>query len=170
MKIQRLIGLIFLLSCFSATSYAQPEAGDWEFAFSGAGNSHNEFASTNLSASADVGWFTTKALEIGLRQDIGFNRARGSDGDNHNLLDGGTFGFVDYHLDFDAFQPFIGASLGARYGAEANENFYIGPEAGIKYYVRPKVFLVGRMSYLFQVDKDPDQASASYALGVGFDF
>ena len=163
------LGLIWgmvLMACFSATSYGAQEMGDREFTLAGAGVSDDDFENTIFGASAGIGWFTTKNFEWGVRQNVGLSE----DGRN---LNSATRVFVDYHFDYAAWQPFIGASLGAIYGSGVEDEFIFGPEIGAKYYVMPKTFIFVQFSYQFSdgiVDDGIDDGTSFYTLGIGFNF
>lgn len=155
-----------LMACFSATSYGAQEAGDREVTLAGDGVSNDNFDSTIFGASAGVGWFTTKNFEWGVRQNLGLSE----DGRN---LNGVTRVFADYLFDYAAWQPFIGASLGAIYGSGLEDEFIFGPEIGAKYYVMPETFILGQFSYQFSdaiVDDGIDDGTSFYTLGIGFHF
>ena len=151
------------LAC--GVAWAEQEAGDREAILAGSGLSSEEFDSTSLAVTGQVGWFIEKELELGLRQNIGF-----ADSGSSSQLNGATRVFADYHFDFENWQPFLGASLGMTYGAGINDTFIVGPEGGVKYFVKPKTFIIGQVSYLFQVDQDAGDGSTFYTLGVGFNF
>lgn len=168
MKIRQ-IPLALVLSMgllsFSAASYGEQEAGDREMILSGSGLSSSGFDTTGFAADVQFGQFWSKALEFGIRQSAGF-----ADTGNTSRLRGATRVFSDYHFDFGPWQPFVGGSLGVQYGAGVNDAFLVGPEAGVKYYVREKTFIVGQVAYLFDVDEDVDDGSTFYTLGIGFNF
>lgn len=149
----------------STASYAEQAAGDREATLSGSGFSSGGFDTTTFSVDGQYGWFQSKALEFGVRQTVGI-----ADNGDNTLLRGATRVFADYHFDLREWQPFIGASLGGQYGAGIDEAFIIGPEIGVKYYVKPKTFILGQVSYQFDVDEDVDDGSTFYTLGIGFNF
>ncbi|MGH8629063.1 MAG: hypothetical protein ACREYC_28670, partial [Gammaproteobacteria bacterium] len=142
----RLISGMVLMACFSATSYGAQEAEDREFTLAGSAVSDDDFDSI-YGARTSIGWFITKNFEWGLHQNVGL-----SDTEDETNLNGATHVFSDYHFDYAAWQPFIGASLGAIYSSGVDDEFVFGPEIGAKYYVMPKIFIVGQVSY--QVNED----------------
>ncbi|ADE14703.1 conserved hypothetical protein [Nitrosococcus halophilus Nc 4] len=168
MKIKQIalvLSMIFSFFYFPGASYAEQETGDRELILSGSGISSSGFDTTSVAVDAQFGQFWSKALEFGFRQNVGF-----ADTEETSRLNGATRIFSDYHFDFNAWQPFIGASLGVQYGAGVSDAFIIGPEIGVKYYVKEKTFITGRVSYLFDVDEDVDDGSTFYTLGIGFNF
>jgi hypothetical protein len=160
-----LIGAMVLMAGFSTSSYGAQEAGDRDFTLSGSGASDSGFDTSVFGATASVGWFTTRDLEWGVRQ-----TANIADTEATTSLNGATRAFLDYHLDYAMWQPFIGASLGVQYGSLVKDAFFIGPELGAKYYVMPKTYILGQVAYQFQVDQDIDEGSTFYNLGIGFNF
>ena len=160
-----LIGAMVLMAGFSAGSYGAQEAGDRDFTLSGSGASDSGFDTSTFGATASLGWFTTRDLEWGVRQ-----TANLADTEATTNFNGATRAFIDYHLDYALWQPFIGASLGVQYGSGVKDAFFIGPEIGAKYYVMPKTYILGQVAYQFQVDQDIDDGTTFYNLGIGFNF
>ena len=168
MKKKLICSIIFASTCIAQTAMAQPEAGDREFSLAGSGGSDNSFRTNVLGVSGTYGWFQTKEFEWGIRQAIGI-----ADVDGGSLgLSGSTALFADYHFDFAEWQPFVGASLGAAYGTSSTieENFVIGPEIGVKYYIQPKTFIQTQATYLFRVGEDIDEGALRYTIGLGINF
>lgn len=155
----------------SGAAVAEQEAGDREIIIAGSGVSSSGFDSTGLGIAAQFGLFQTKAFEWGVRQNASF-----SDSDKGDFeANGATRAFADYHFDLTQFnlpnlKPFVGGSLGVTYGASVSESFIIGPEAGLKYYVLPKTFIVAQMSYQFNVRENIDNGETFYTIGMGFNF
>lgn len=163
-----MLSMVLASTCIAQSAIAQQEAGDREFSLSGSGGSDNSFKSNSLGISGTYGWFHTKEIEYGIRQSIGIADIEGS-----SLgLSGSTAAFADYHFDFAQWQPFIGASLGVTYGTSSaiKEEFALGPEIGVKYYIQPKTFIQAQATYLFKVDDDVDQGSLRYTVGLGINF
>jgi hypothetical protein len=167
MNTKKLIGALALaITCASPMAMAAPETGDREFTLSGSGSSDKGFDNNKFSATASIGWFTSDALLWGLRQNAGVSKTEigGTD------FSGSTTGFVDYHFDFDRWQPFLGVSLGGTYGDNVDNSFSAGPEFGIKYYVKPKTFLLLSGNYLFNVEESASDGSFIYVAGLGFNY
>ena len=155
------LGLAFL----SPQASAEPEAGDFEVTLSGSGTSSKGFDSTAFGIAGSFGWFWTDNIEIGVRKSAAI-----ADSEDDTDYAGSIRAFVDYHFDLGKVQPFVGFSLGAEYGDNVNDNFILGPEVGLKYFVKPKTFLFGQAAYQFNVDEDPDDGSFFYTVGMGFNF
>ena len=165
MKMKILIAAI-LLTALSVPSMAEQEVGDREFTLAGSGTSDDGIDNNAFGADASIGWFPSKAFEWGLRQDAAL-----LDPENRSVtFNFATRVFADYHFDFQRWQPFVGGSFGAVYGKRVDDDFIIGPEAGFKYYVLPKTFVLGQASYQFEVGDSVDDGSTFYTLGLGFNF
>ena len=167
MNKQKLAAALALsVACASPLAMAAPENGDREFTLSGTGTSDNGFDNTTFALSASIGWFTTEHLEWGLRQNVGISDTK----DDDTTFSGGTRGFADYHFDFSEWQPFAGTSIGALYGDNVNDSVSAGPELGIKYYVKPKTFVLVSASYQFNVKESVGDGTTFYTTGLGFNF
>lgn len=150
-----------------------PEDGDFEFTLGANGNNDNQFDSGGFSLATSLGYFLTDHFEIGARHNMSFFDAE--DVDSTFLAT--TRGFLDFHLDLDRFQPFIGANIGIRYGdGEIDETGTIAPEGGIKFYALEKVFILAMMEYQWffnevsDIDDTADDGQFVYTLGLGFNF
>ncbi len=147
-----------------------PETGDWEFTLGGSGASDQDVENTDLRVDFSIGNYVAENLLLGLRQDVAY-------GSNPDTWSGATAGFVNYHFDFDAFRPFIGAAFGGLYGDAVQEDtFFAGPEAGLKWYAKDDTFLFGRVAYEFlfdngdEIDDNFEDGRFVYTIGVGFNF
>jgi hypothetical protein len=158
--------LTLAVACASPLALGQPENGDREFTMAGSGTSDNGFDNTAFGMSASIGWFATDQFEWGLRQDVGVTDTDGGATD----FTGGTRLFLDYHLNLGNWQPFAGVSFGALYGDNVDKTFSAGPELGIKYYVKPKTFILLNASYQFDVKESADSGTTFYTAGLGFNF
>jgi hypothetical protein len=147
-----------------------PAAGEWEFTLEGNGFSDSDFDNTVVGANASLGYYYTEALEISLRQGVAISESKGTS------LNGITLLALDYHFNLDRWRPFIGVTAGAIYGEDVRNSFAAGPEAGIKYYVKPKTFIQAKMDYQFlfrrgrDIDDRFDDGRFGYSLGIGFNF
>ncbi|MCH9697046.1 MAG: hypothetical protein K0U68_02995 [Gammaproteobacteria bacterium] len=169
MKRYKILGLLVAF-CLPVLGYAEQEAGDQEIIIAGSGTSSSGFDSTGVGVAVQYGMFATKEFEWGIRQNVAF--ADSNDGFEGNAA---TRVFGDYHFDLNSanlpnLKPFIGGSFGATYGSSVSESFIIGPEAGIKYYVLPKTFIVAQMSYQFNVRENAGDGETFYTIGMGFNF
>jgi hypothetical protein len=160
--------------CLAAPlALAGPEAGDRSLTLTGTGSSDDSFDSNSFGVSGQFGWFQTDAVEWGLRQS--FNGVINDDADD--VWNGSTRGFVDYHFNTQAFTvPFIGANLGYIYGESVNNTGTAGLEAGLKFYVRDKTFIMAMAEYAFlfedaeDIDDRFDDGAFFYTLGIGYHF
>lgn len=153
-------------------SQGAPEAGDREVTINGSGTSSNDLDNNNLSVSGSLGKFITDSSEWGVRQLIGFTNSSNTD----SRFSGATRLFYDWHYDADAWQPYVGASLGYIYGEDTHETFSAGPEAGVKYYVKDKTFVNVGLEYQFlfddssDIDNTYDDGAIFYNIGMGYNF
>jgi hypothetical protein len=149
---------------------SKPAKGDKEFQLSGNGTSDKDFTHTIFGASGSYGWFLTDSQEIGIHQSIHLAELENTQTRWHAA----TRAFYDWHFDLDTVQPFVGASLGYAYGRAVDESLITGPEVGMKFYVKPKVFIVLQTEYQFffagsgQANDAFDDGSLVYSLGIGF--
>ena len=144
-----------------AFAKAQFEEGDWTLQLSGAGANDQDFESGQVAIQFDLGYFLTKELNVGLRESINW-----TDGGSFWSL--GSFAYVDYHFDMDRWQPFIGWNIGKACGDIENDDWFTGPEAGVKYFVNTTTFIQGIVQYEFNLEEGIDDGAFQYALGVGF--
>ena len=150
---------------------AQFEAGDLELTLSGQGTMTRKSDGGSLGATAGLGYFLTKELEVGVRQNVSFIQDnRKFPGIDNNGWGGRTTGFIDYHFDLGAFQPFVGGQVGYDYPEFKSGETFVAPEVGLKYFVNGTTFLSGSVSYLYFLN-DPAQLSFFEGnVGVGFRF
>lgn len=152
-----------------------PREGDREFTLAGTGSSQDDFDGTSLGISGELGWYTSDQLELGIRQSLNYTDVEGEDFSDDSW-NGATRGFVNYHFGETALRPFVGASLGYAYGDGVNDSFFAGGELGLKYYVLPRTFIVGRAEYQFffddagDADEGFDDGAWAYTVGVGYNF
>jgi hypothetical protein len=167
-----LVPLTLAGACFTAPVLAQPEAGERSFSLSGSGTSDKDFDNGALGVDAQIGWHKSKNLEWGLRQNVSFSNSDLND----TQWNGASRGYVDYFFDFGQWQPFIGASLGYIYGESTEESFIAGPEVGVRYYVKPKTYILGQMSYQYifddagDIDNSFSDGAMFFNVGIGYDF
>lgn len=148
------------------------DAGDQEFTISGSGTSSDDVETGNFSANGELGWYLSDHFEVGIRQGVSWQGVE----DGSDVWNGSTRGFADYHFGDGRLRPLVGASLGYRYGESSPESFFAGVEAGLKYYVLPRTFVMGRAEWQFffedadQADEGFDDGAFVYTLGVGYNF
>jgi hypothetical protein len=158
-----------------AVSNAQFKQGDWELTLGGSGSTPSRFNGFSFGIDAGLGLFVADQLEIGIRQHAAYTDLTG--GSDGAIWSGSTRVAVDFHLDFGAWQPFIGANIGYVYGeAGFHDTFEAAPEAGLKWFVNGTTFIYGLAEYQFFFDKDSNVAEQFqdgqfvYTLGIGFKF
>jgi hypothetical protein len=163
------------LASAQGTTEVGPKVGDREFTLSGTGSSDKDFDNSSFGISADLGWMLREQLVVGVRQSVNFADIEGEDLSD-DFWNGSTRGYVDYHFGQTAWRPFVGASLGAVYGDGVSNSGFAGLELGLKYYVLPTTFILGRAEYQFffrdsdDVNDNFDDGAWAYVFGVGFNF
>lgn len=172
---------LFAMFLVPAAAQAQFDEGDWEMTLGGSGRSDDSFDNTILSVDFSIGYFFNDNLEAGIRQGIAFSDSDGTpvEDPTSGVVDivgagsdftGTTTGFVDYHFDLDAWQPFVGAFIGLTYGdgdTTSDDGVY-GPEGGVKYFVNSTTFIAATVQYVVPFDDDDTDEFFRYAVGIGF--
>lgn len=153
-----------------------PDQGEREFSISGTGGSDRNFDSGTFGVTGDMGWYLQSQVVAGIRQSVNYASIEGADIDD-DFWNGSTRGYVNYQFLSDRARPFIGASLGGIYGDGVKDSAFAGLEVGMKYYVLPKTYLLGRVEYQFLFSDTDDAADAfqddgawAYTLGLGYNF
>jgi outer membrane autotransporter protein len=160
-KLMYLVPVVALLA-LPAMSLAQFEAGNWALELSGQGNNDQDFENGSFAAQAELGYFLSKELEVGLRQSIQWS-------DFGDSTWAGTTGvFADYHFDLDRWQPYVGAAVQYSYGDEVDETWFGGPEGGVKYFVNSTTYIDLNVLYGFNLEDGIDDGAFFYSLGIGF--
>ncbi len=148
------------------------QRGDRELTLAGTGSSDNNFDSTNLSAQVGLGYFMTDFFEIAFRQD-GTYIDRKNGGSYYNAASRGA---LDFYMPLDPVYPYIGVNGGYIYGDLVNDQWIVGPEAGIKFFAGPTSFIYGALEYEFllndsnDVEEDFEDGRFVYSIGVGLTF
>lgn len=166
--------LAAVASVFGVATIAQaaPAADkQWELTLSGLGTNDNDFDETTFSVQGQLGYYLDQAgqHEVSVRQGLIFSDAGGPG----SSLDGSTAIGYDYHFDFGQDQPivpFLGASIGYRYGDATDDSWIAGLEGGAKYYVNDTTFIFGKVGYDFLLQESFGDGAFNYSLGVGFRF
>src|ERR1700741_2682602 len=116
---------IALIAAFPAgQAFAAQQAGDRSFTISGTGSSDNNFDSTVFGTTAEIGWFLSDPLELGLRQSVNVIQAKHAD----DSWAGSTVGFVDWNFGTATVVPYLGANLGGVYGDGVHDTGTAGLE------------------------------------------
>jgi hypothetical protein len=147
--------------------------GPWEVTAAASGLNGNKFNGFSASANASIGYFFNDSIELGVRQALQYSDLVGVS------LNASTALAVDLHLplgDQNQFLPFIGANIGYVYGKNLRDTWEAAPEAGLKWFVGPDVFLFGMVQYQFffrnggGINGGFNNGQWVYTLGVGFRF
>jgi hypothetical protein len=152
---------VLALLALPALASAQFEAGNWELKLSGSGSNDQDFRTGDATVALSIGYFTTKELEIGVRQGLLW-------GDGGSAWNGDTRAFVDYHFDMDRWQPYVGANIGYTYGDSVSDSWLAGPEVGVKYFVNSTTFIDVNAAYEFNLEEGLDDGAFFYGLAIGF--
>jgi hypothetical protein len=170
----RLLAIALLLALGVSATRAQtlfgPEAGDWELTLGGGGSNDRDFDTGSFALNTSLGYFFTPAMELSVRQGVGFSDF----GDS--VWNGSTRLAFDYHFDLNRFRPFVGVNFGGVYGETVRNTFAAGLETGLKYYVLEKTFLFGSVEYdwFFRSARRADNTFRHgqflYVVGIGFNF
>ncbi len=148
---------------------AQFQQGDYELTLSGSGSNGPDFNGTDFGVNANLGYFLTKELEVGVRQSVSYADDQGAG----SAWFGSTRLALDYHFDLGRVQPYVGGNIGYQYG-DIHNTWEAAPEAGIKWFVNSTTFIQLGVEYQFFFDQDSDASSSFsdgrflYALGIGF--
>lgn len=147
-----------------------PQEGEWELTLAGSGSNDKDFETGGFNLEVDASCYFSELLSAGVRQNVGFS-------DNaESSWNGSTSVFGQFHFGDTPLRPFVGLSGGYLYGDDVQDTFFGGPEAGVRYYVKPETFLFGRASYQFlfdsgdEIDDQFDDGRFLYTVGVGFTF
>lgn len=151
----------------------RPPKDPWEVTLNGVGANNQDFSAGGTQLAGSVGYYLNKTLQINVRQQISqFDPGRGQS----DLWNGATRVALDLHIPTKHVVPFVGVAAGVIYGDTTNETLIVGPEAGIKVYVKPDVFFQAMMEYQFFVDQTEavgdafDEGSFFYSFGFGVRF
>lgn len=148
--------------------------GPWEVTLSGNGVTPSRFNGFQGGLSGSIGYFFNDSIEVGVRQSINYNDIGGP-----VAFNGVTRLAADLHLplgDQNQFLPFAGVNIGYVYGQGIRDTWEAAPEAGLKWFVGPDVFLYGQVEYQFffrsggGVNNAFKNGQFVYSLGVGFRF
>lgn len=167
--LNRLYIVVLVLLLVPAFAFAQQDfgfsQGDKEFTITGQGRSDSDLDNNVFSTAFSLGYFFTKGLEGSLRQDIQFIDTPGE-----NDWAGSTYLAADYHFGTGRLVPLLGAAIGYTYGDRPTDEWFAGPEAGVKWFVNQTTFIQGLVQYQFPLDDDFNDGSFVYGVGVGFRF
>jgi hypothetical protein len=152
---------VLALLALPALAHAQFEAGNWTLEAAGQGANDQDFRTGSASVQLDLGYFTTKELQVGVRQGLTW-------ADGGSAWNGQTRAYIDYHFDMDRWQPYVGASGGYVYGDSVNDSWVGGPEVGVKYFVNSTTYVDVSAGYDFNLQEGLDDGAFVYTLALGF--
>jgi outer membrane protein W len=172
-----IIGFSMLAVGSAGTAYAAQSSGDSTLQLGG-GFFHSQGADVGtLNLEAAYGYFTSKNLEFGLLQSVGYSFIE----DGEDQWSASTIPFVNYHFlglsDNDVFQPFIGAFIGASYN-EDDITGTLGPQIGFKSFINDSTFITVKYRYewffsdlaLNTIEDNSSDGNHVVTVGVGFLF
>lgn len=154
-----------------------PEAGDREFSVAGTGSSDRKFDTTVFGFTGDLGWYLTERVILGGRQSVNYANIEGESLQD-DFWNGSTRAYLNYQFaPTERMRPHVGASLGGIYGDGVRDSGFGGLEAGAKYYVQTKTYLLVRAEYqaFFRKSSEVEDAfrengAWAYTVGVGYNF
>jgi len=152
-----------------------PSSGDRELSVSGAGSSSRNFDNGNFGLVLEHGWYTHDNFAWGIRQSISYASLEG-ESFKDDYWNGSTRAYGNYQFGSKNLRPFIGGSLGFIYGDGVNNSAFTGAEVGLKYYVLPSTYILGRVEYQWFFDRSSDADVAfrdgayAHTLGIGYNF
>lgn len=167
------VGTIALVS-FGQAAHAAQGDGSNEILLGG-GFVHAEGTEVGtLNVDLSYGYFLTRSWELGVTQTLGYNFID----DGEDTWTASTVPFVQYHFlglsANDAFQPFIGAFVGAAYN-EDDVTGTAGPIIGFKNFLDDNTFITVKYRYEWyfddlEYDDVTDTADGNHVatLGLGF--
>ena len=128
----------------------------------------------NLNLDVGYGYFLSENWEIGILQNVGYTIIK----DDDDIWWASTIPYFNYNFRVkEAFQPFLGAFIGASYNKD-DATGTIGPQLGFRSFVTDSTYVVVKYRYEWffdELDYDEIEDNSSsgnhvVTLGVGFVF
>ncbi len=171
--LQKLFAVVACATLFAlpSLSFAEFEAGNIELTLAGNAANGPDFDGFSAGASASIGYFVTKELELGLRQSINY-----TDVGVGSALNGSTRVAADYNFDLGQVVPFVGVNIGFVYGDAVNDTWEAAPEGGVKIFLNKTTFIMIMAEYQFFFDQGSNASQAFsdgqfiYTVGLGVKF
>lgn len=159
----RLITFIVATALLVAPAMGEFHKGDFELSISAMGVTPADGDSFTTAGTIGIGAFVTDAIELSLRQGVGYSDTAGS---NWSFA---TQGAADYHFKVhDRVYLFGGGFVGVGYGDGIDATWTGGPEAGVKFFLSDTTILGFTVQVPFPFEGgDP---SFNYSLGLSFLF
>ncbi|MCU0863376.1 MAG: porin family protein [Planctomycetes bacterium] len=149
------------------------KSGPLEFSLGGAGISNDRVDAGSGQATGAIGYYLNDSIEVLFRQ----NGAMSDPGEGFSdVWTGASRVAIDFHLPLGNVVPYVGANLGYVYGNGVRDSLMGGPEAGVKFYVKPDVFVLLSGEYQFYFDRSDtidtafDDGQILYGLSLGVRF
>lgn len=176
---------VLALLAVPAISSAAFETGDFDMQLSASGAAPKSMQYGQAGARVGLGYFLTKEVEIGVRQEVSWRETpKSNDFAVYQRQDNGTFTRVktksqawggssaasmDYHFDLGAWQPFVGGMVGYSYQQQQRGSAFVAPEVGVKYFVNSTTYVFASVEYDYNLSH-PNTSIFSGLAGVGFRF
>lgn len=154
----------------SAAENIAQAGGPYELTLGGSGSSSKDFHNGGFNLAGGFGYYVTPNFELSARDTVGYTDLGGGSG---HSWDNAIRGAVDFNLNFDRFQPFVGVNAGYLDGTGRRGTGEAAPEAGLKFYVTPSSFIYGQMEYDFTFntsDNNFSNGQFAYIVGIGLRF
>ncbi|HMQ24039.1 MAG TPA: hypothetical protein PKE00_16230, partial [Planctomycetota bacterium] len=141
----------------------------WEVTIAAAGVTGEDWDAGGANAAVDIGYYFDDNFSLAFRQNGSFSDAgRG----RSDVWNGTSRIAADLHFPMGRIVPFVGVNGGVVYGDLVEESVIVGPEAGVRLYLKDDVFLRALVEYQFFLDKSDKIENAfddgQFVLGIGF--
>lgn len=158
------------LLALPAIASAQFEQGDYSFTLSGFVGAPKDTSGVATGIKTELGYFLTKELQIGIRQDVSFiDNNEDTPGVDSSGWGGRSAAMAAFHFDMGALQPYIAVVAGYEYPEFVEGTPFVAPEVGIKYFVNGTTYLYGNVAYYYTTSF-PTNSFFEGGFGVGFRF
>ncbi len=145
--------------------------GDTSFVLAGTGANDKGFDNGSFGLSASLGRYMTDHLELSVRQALNWAQVN-----NNSSSSASTRLAADYNFPLGRWELFLGANIGYIYGGAVNNTGIAGPEAGVKYYLKPDTYayLQTEWQYYFNsgnaLTDNFSDGSYAHIVGIGLTF
>lgn len=170
------IATFFVTAAMTTSVQATQKKGDSTFQLGGS-FFHAQGADVGtLNLDLSYGLFIKEIFEIGVTQSVGYSFI--DDADDQWVAS--TIPFFNYHflgMSDSAFQPFVGAFIGASYN-EDDVTGTVGPQIGFNSFVSENTYIVVKYRYEWffeeldydDIEDESSEGNHVVTLGVGFLF
>ncbi|MFT3867516.1 MAG: hypothetical protein QM715_03350 [Nibricoccus sp.] len=156
-----------------STGYYGPHGGESDFMVGASGTANRRMDDTLAGLNFSLGHYFTNMQALVLRQTVNYSHPAGGD---RAWSGSSRLAFDQYLSPHSRWRPFIGVNFGGVYGDDVTETWAAGLEAGMKFYVRPRVFIEVMAEYAWyfrhsnNIDDRFDTGHWNWSLGTGFTF